>query len=460
MSVLCVASQTPLIQFENTFLKTIEDETKPLDLSQLMLGVDYKFSPGGVSRMLYPLLRHMIEKGMIERAEWICLNPKAPQNATIGKVNLHHISALTEKLKGYGSVKEKIWRLFHGLKNPREPLDLWQDDYVDFTFLNRKFSELASTLHEQLDFDAFYIHDFQLLPMGYMLDAAEPKIFRWHIPLREQEIASDWRGVLLRYLSSYDAVIVSTRSYLETLKRLGYDGPAYQLYPYIDPSEYQHPSPEEVHILRQRLGLSKEDKVILTVARLDPMKAQDKVIFALKEVLSRFPNARLVLVGNGSFSSSRSGIGLPKAERWLLYLKKCISELRLEKNVIFAGYLKEDELRAIYATSEVFVLPSIKEGFGLVVVEAWLYKKPTLVSSEAGIADLIKEGENGFTFNPRNTKELASKIIEVLQNRDGLADRMGKEGFETSRLCHIDVGMKKEVEILAKYIGGIAYPTV
>ncbi len=430
-------------------------ESVKLDLSQLVEGTDYNFSPGGVSRMLYPLLKNMKEKGMITRAEWISLNPNAPPKASIGGINLNHVALAAEKLRGYGSVKENIWRLFHGLKrNSRDAPSFWQDEYVDFTFLNRKFSELAYALHRQTDFDGFYIHDFQLLPMGSMLHVPEPKIFRWHIPFSKKELPRSWRGALLRYLKGYDAIIVSSRRYLDELKSLGHSGPAYHLYPYVDPSDYSHPSSGDIQTLRDKLGLSGGNKIILTVARLDPMKAQDKVIFALKKVLTVFPNARLVLVGNGSFSSSKRGVGLPKAERWLQYLKKCANELGLDKNVVFAGYLSQKELCAAYATSDVFVLPSIKEGFGLVVVEAWLYKKPVVVSAHAGIADLINEGENGLTFDPQDIEGLASKIITVLRNSGGLADKLGEEGFRTSRLCHIDTGMKKEAEILTEYMGG------
>ncbi len=459
MGFLCVASQTPLIQFAK--IPPNLAETNTLDLSSIVEGVDYKFSPGGVSRMLYPLLKHMRENGMIEGVEWISLNPNAPRKISIRGINLNHISLDAEKLMGYGNIKEGIWRLFHGFRsNPSETPDFWQDEYVDFTFLNRKFGELAYTLRRQVDLDGFYIHDFQLLPMGSMLHTPEPKIFRWHIPFREQELPKSWHSFLLRYLNSYDAIIVSCRRYLDGLRSLGYSGPAYHLYPYINPSNYSHPTSEEIQILREKLGLHEEDRVILTVARLDPMKAQDKVIFALKKVLAVFPKTKLILIGNGSFSSSKSGIGLSKAERWLQYLRNCVDKLDLTEHVVFAGYMGDKELCAAYALSDVFVLPSIREGFGLVVVEAWLYKKPVVVSTYAGIADLINEGENGLLFDPRDTDELASKIVMVMRSRGGLADKLGERGFKTSRLCGIDAVIKREIEILSKYIGGITYAAV
>jgi len=453
MGILCVASQTPLIQLINTNVAWSDGVTDFLSLTE---GVDYRFSPGGVSRMLYPLLIRMVQSGIIDGVEWISLNPNAPPKASFKGINLNHVSLPQAKIKGYGAMKEGIWRLFHGLWKPEIP-EFWCDEYIDYMFLNRKFSELAYALHRQLDFDGFYIHDFQLLPMGSMLPTAEPKIFRWHIPFRTHDLPRSWQLALLKYLSYYDVVIVSSRTYLHELRRLGYEGDAFHIYPYIDPSQYTQPSAQQIQELREHLGIGEEDKVLLTVARLDPMKAQDKVITALKRVVSKLPKTKLVLVGDGSFSSSR--LGLSKGERWLQYLKECVESKGLKGNVVFAGYLPEKDLGTAYAMCDAFILPSVREGFGLVVVEAWLYKKPVIVSRYAGVADLIEDGVNGLLFDPKNINQLASKIIKVLSDEE-LADTLGREGFKTSTVCHIDEGVKKEAEILSKYLGGVRYATV
>jgi glycosyltransferase involved in cell wall biosynthesis len=286
-----------------------------------------------------------------------------------------------------------------------------------------------------------------------MLESSKPKIFRWHIPFIVEELPEYWHDALLRYFSSYDAVLVSCRRYLQGLRQLGYKGPAHHLFPYIDPKNYPSPSALEVSALRDRLGIKEDERVILNVARLDPMKAQDVVIHALKRVVRSVPEAKLVLVGNGSFSASKGGIGLNKAELWLQYLQKVANELGLLDRVVFAGYLNERELAAAYAMGEVFVLPSIREGFGLVVVEAWLYKKPVVVSSYAGVSDLISEGRNGLTFDPIDKEILAKKIISVLKNED-FAKCLGSSGFRSSRQCHLEAGVDREVEILNRYIGG------
>lgn len=454
MSILGVASQTPLVQFKDPSLA----QYPLVDTSNLQENVDYRFSPGGVSRMLFPLLTRLREGGLIRGAEWVALNPGAPERVSIKGINLHNITMAPEKLKGYGSAKERIWRLFHSMEPEPKAPDFWQEEYVDYTYLNRVFSERLHAMDCQAELDGYYIHDFQLLPLGHMLHSNRPKIFRWHIPFMVDELPESWHGALLRYFESYDAVVVSCRRYLRGLKGIGYGGPTHHLYPYIDPANYTTPPPSELRAFRERFGIKESDRVILTVARLDPMKAQDKGIRALRRVLRDFPDAKLLLVGNGSLSSSKGGIGMPKAELWLQYLKELASRLGVQGRVVFAGYVNEADLRSAYAISDAFVLPSIREGFGLVVVEAWLYGKPAIVSSYAGVSDLIRDGRSGLTFDPQDEGILAEKIISVLGDPE-LASRLGASGHRRSKACQLEAGVRREAEILARYMGEEGFGT-
>jgi glycosyltransferase involved in cell wall biosynthesis len=87
-----------------------------------------------------------------------------------------------------------------------------------------------------------------------------------------------------------------------------------------------------------------------------------------------------------------------------------------------------------------------------VVVEAWLYKKPTIVSCYAGVSDLIRDGGNGLTFDPQDESILAEKIITVLSDPE-LACHLGSSGHRKSKVCQLEAGVKHESEILSKYLG-------
>jgi len=421
-----------------------------LDLSSLTDGVDFQFTPGGVSRMVFPLLKRMLNEGIVKDPQWVSLNPTGPEKATVNGITLHHVSLEAEKMKGYGYTKEVIWKAIHGVPQKLESASqvLWQDEFCDYAYYNRLSAERIIRLDKEHDFDIFYVHDFQQLPVGHMLHTLKPKIFRWHIPFDESITPPEWKEFLSTYLNSYDAVVVSCKKYLKSLKLLGYTGKAHYVYPYIDPSSYVKPTEIEVAEYCQHFGIRNDDKVVLVVARLDPMKGQDIVIKAMTSLVKDISNVKLVLTGDGSFSSSKQGVGLSKADRWLSELRILVKRSGIEDNVIFTGHLPQSQLNAAYERADLTVLPSIREGFGLVVIESWLYRKPTIVTSRAGIAELIKEGRNGLLFDPDDDPRLLAEKISDLLSNPKLARILGKNGFITSKRCIIDRGVKEESEVI------------
>jgi glycosyltransferase involved in cell wall biosynthesis len=454
---LCVSSQTPLIRFSASLediLQKYEFLNQPLDLANLAEGEGYEFTAGGVTRMVFPLLKRMLDEGILTNPHWVSLNTFGPERITAEGITLDFVKLKKDRMKGYGLAKETMWKALHGIKQEQRSVDAltWQDEFVDYIHYNRLSSEFVKRLDEENDFDLFYMHDFQQLPMAHMLHTLKPKVFRWHIPFDESLIPEMWRQFLTSYLNEYDVVIVSCRKYLDALKRFGYTGEAHYMYPYIDLGAYDKPSADEIERFDQKFGIQEDDRVLLIVARLDPQKGHDRAIKAFARVVRNFPNSKLIIIGDGSFSGSKQGIGLSKAEILLNQLRELVTTLGLEENVVFTGHLTHSELQAAYQRCELTILPSVLEGFGLVVIESWIYKKPTLVSSAAGISELIKQGENGFLFSPDNLDDLADKISSLLSDQD-LARSLGKNGYKTSRQCSLERGLKMEAELMINSIG-------
>jgi len=454
---ICASSQTPLVRFnlsQEEIIKKYSQSDAPINLERLARGEDYEFTAGGVTRMVFPLLRQMLENGLLKDSHWISLSPTGPRKVLASGITLNHIQLEKERVKGYGRAKEKMWKTLHGIQKEDWLSDslFWQDEFVDYTYYNRLCSELATQLDKENDFDLFYIHDFQQLPFAHMLNVIKPKIFRWHIPFDESLIPDLWKQSLSSYFNAYDVVIVSCQKYLESLKRFGYKGKASYIYPYIEDGIYKRPSRSEVEEFNHKFGIKEDARVVLVLARLDPMKGQDRAIKGFAKVTKSFPDTKLVVAGDGSFSSSKAGIGLSKAEIWLSKLRELAKKLGVENQVIFTGHLTHKELQAAYERCELTILPSVLEGFGLVVVESWLYKKPAIVSSMAGVAELVKEEENGLLFNPNNPDDLANKLSAVLANQS-LASSLGGNGFKTSRQCFLGRGMKAEAKVMQDLVG-------
>jgi len=449
---VCINTQTPLLQFA----AAAKDgramwELEP-DFSKLEEGVDYRFSPGGVTRMVYPLAKRLLAEGVWEEVHWVALNPQAPETVHLTDgITLHNISVDPGRLDGYGKAKETIWTRVHGVPSPTQPTDLfWTDDFTEYTYYNRTTAELIRELDRRVDFDAFYIHDFQQLPVGQMLGTVKPKLFRWHIPFDVRAIPASWRAPISSYLSAYDVVVVSADRYRSALKRYGHRGPVALLYPYVDPSEYGRPSATDVQATCERFQIAADADVVLVVARMDPAKAQDRVIAAVAKLVHSFPRLRLVLAGNGSFSNSRVGLRLSKSESWRRHLEEVAEEHGVSDRVVFTGHVTQRELECLYERCAFTVLPSVREGFGLVVVESWLFGKPAVVSRRAGIADLIDDGQNGLLFDPDDPVGLEHAMTRLLHDPGPLRERLSRHGRRTARRCSIEAAVRSEARLFRR----------
>ncbi|MGI0155900.1 MAG: glycosyltransferase, partial [Thermoplasmata archaeon] len=195
---ICINTQTPLVQFlrppsGNLLDAAARDGT---ELATLQEGVDYRYSPGGVTRMVYPLVRRLLREKVLSEAHWVALNPLAPPVVRMGEMTLHNVTIESERMSGYGKVKEAIWGRIHEIDAAERHDDLfWSEAFSEYAYYNRHTAELIRKLDAAHDFDAFYVHDFQQMPVGQMLGTLKPKIFRWHIPFDASTIPDEWRAL-------------------------------------------------------------------------------------------------------------------------------------------------------------------------------------------------------------------------------------------------------------------------
>ncbi|MFI5421090.1 MAG: glycosyltransferase family 4 protein, partial [Nitrososphaerales archaeon] len=298
--------------------------------------------------------------------------------------------------------------------------------------------------------DVFYIQDFQLLPTGGVIGPPAPAVLRWHVPFEPHKLPFLTRRAIIKWTEAFDAIVVSTRRDLEGLIKSDYRGRAHQVYPFVDPDDWKTPPTREgIESVTQKIGLKPDEKLLLMVARMDRIKSHDVAIRALSYV-KNMGKFRLALIGNGSFSSSKKGgLGHGKGGRWRAQLEALVKELHLEGSVSFLGYVSFDELKAAYSLASVVLLTSGSEGFGISVLEGWTNKKPVVVSKGAGSQELVVDGSNGFTFPPGDAVKAADCILKSVGPG---AERIGENGFETSKQCHINVAVEREREILEEAI--------
>jgi glycosyltransferase involved in cell wall biosynthesis len=150
--------------------------------------------------------------------------------------------------------------------------------------------------------------------------------------------------------------------------------------------------------------------VIGAIGRLAPVKGHQQLIEAAPDILRRFPDARLLLVGDGELRPA---------------LEKRAETLGLADRIIFAGF--RQDVPSIIAGMDLVVLPSLNEGMGRVLVMAMAQGKPIVASRVGGVPELLGEGEAGVLVPPGDSRALADAICELLENPSG-ARALGEAG--------------------------------
>lgn len=156
------------------------------------------------------------------------------------------------------------------------------------------------------------------------------------------------------------------------------------------------------------------------------------LIRALKIVKRKIPGARLMLAGEG-----------PQKQELL----NLTYQLGLSDSVFFLGRISTKQLVKRINQSEVIVVPSLLEGFGIPVIEAMACNKPVIASDIEALRELIRDGKNGILFPPSNIVALANAIIEVLTETK-MAEHIANEGFSFSQNFSWAEVARKELEVI------------
>jgi glycosyltransferase involved in cell wall biosynthesis len=161
--------------------------------------------------------------------------------------------------------------------------------------------------------------------------------------------------------------------------------------------------------LLDRHQLQPDQPIILTVTRLasgDRYKGYDQIIQALPAIRLQIPNIRYLLVGKGNDRDRIEGI---------------IDDMNVRDCVTFAGFVPDNELADYYNLCDVFAMPSKREGFGIVYLEALACGKPTIGGNQDGAIDALCNGELGVLVNPDSIDEIGETIVQILMNKHSLS---------------------------------------
>ena len=154
------------------------------------------------------------------------------------------------------------------------------------------------------------------------------------------------------------------------------------------------------------------DRYIVFIGRLVFYKNLDVIISAFIDVVKQIQSPKMLILGDG-----------PMRKKW----EKRVSELGLQENIIFFGYVSDIEKIKLLSRSSALVLPSFVEGFGLVVLEAFAMRKPVLVADVKPLSELVSDNIDGFVLPVDSPKKWSEKLIYILSNKE-VCEKMGKAG--------------------------------
>lgn len=170
----------------------------------------------------------------------------------------------------------------------------------------------------------------------------------------------------------------------------------HRIYYGLEPIQPINPAAARAALIEE-WGMMPEAILLGSVSRLIEQKGISYGIRAFAQVIEQYPNARLLIVGDGVLRGS---------------LEKEVGALGLTNRVYFLGW--REDIASLMAALDIFVMPSLWEGFGLVLLEAMAQATPIIASAVSAIPEIVVDGETGLLVPPRDVDALASAMSRLL----------------------------------------------
>ena len=185
----------------------------------------------------------------------------------------------------------------------------------------------------------------------------------------------------------------------------------------------QRKSEGELADLKNKLGKNQGDIFLISTSRLVPKNAFGDVIDAMQYLPI---NVKFLILGQGYLEK---------------ILKDRVAKLHLNDRVKFLGFVPHAEMPQYLHVSDIFVRPSITEGFGNSYIEAMAARLPAIATPVGGIVDFLKDGETGLLCEVRNPRSIAQKVEKLIKDKESRdyiirnAEQMVKEKYDWKKIA-------------------------
>ncbi len=277
-----------------------------------------------------------------------------------------------------------------------------------------RYSQSVLGLQDE-NFDVIHVHDWMTYPAGIVAKRLSGKPLVAHIHALESDrsgsnLNPEVATIERAGLEAAD-VIVAVSHYTKTRVT--------ELYG-IDPQKivvvHNAVTREESRAQLDIPTHSTDEKYVLFMGRITFQKGPEYFVEAAKLVLSRMPNVRFIMAGSGDMLSR---------------MVRMVARMRMGNRFHFTGFLRGEDVDRMYAMSDLYVMPSVSEPFGIAPLEAMAYDTPVLISRQSGVAEVV---QNALKVDFWDVRGMADKICSVLAH-PRLAGEMTKQCRE--ELQHI-----------------------
>jgi len=277
-----------------------------------------------------------------------------------------------------------------------------------------RYAAQASAYAKQVPHDVIHTHDWLTAEAGIQAKRISDKPHVMHVHATEFDRSGEYPNQHVydmerRGMEHADRVIaVSERTKQMLMKHYGV--PEWKIDVVHNAVKPNSSTYHKAH------HLNDSDKIVLFLGRMTMQKGPDYFLKMAKKVLEKRKRVKFVMAGDGDMMQQ---------------VVRMAVELGIERNVLFAGFLKGDEVARAYSAADLYVMPSVSEPFGIAPLEAIQNGVPVLISKQSGISEVIR---NALRVDFWDIDEMANKVISVLDHPALHSTLKSKSAEEVERM--------------------------
>lgn len=272
-------------------------------------------------------------------------------------------------------------------------------------YKQRKIFAVLDIIRQVRGFDIVILGHILLWPIGEILNLVS-KNTKWYFFAHGIEVWNDIPARQKSALQKCTGILSVSQFTADTLiNKQGVDANKVTLfYNAVDKERLQNANENLLQELRIKYNIRTEETVFITVSRMSEKergKGYPLVIKAMGELVKQGKEVRHLLIGTVT----------PEEK---VYINHLIEDNQLADHIILTGYVSDDNLPAYYALADVFVMPSKKEGFGIVYIEAAWYGLQVIAGNEDGSKEAVLNGKMGILVNPHLQEEIYNAMLSSI----------------------------------------------